>query len=166
MGNYRNFEQDFVTRTIELIEQYNQLIADEPFDRQFNYTLTLNCLLGLIVMPKERAISTIPNERLTILYKQDMGIIHSELPDAQTTLRQLIVRMRHSIAHFDIEVESIDQHHLVNFVNFKDTENGQVYARFYAEEIFPFLRSYAQLLVESMRRQQLHREQARQSILE
>ncbi len=53
MGNYRNFEQDFVARTVELIEQYNQLIVDESFERQFNYTLTLNCLLGLIVMPKE-----------------------------------------------------------------------------------------------------------------
>ncbi|EOZ5531340.1 HEPN family nuclease [Vibrio metschnikovii] len=160
MGNYRNFEQDFVARTIELIEQYNQLIVDEPFERQFNYTLTLNCLLGLIVMPKERAINTIPNERLTMQFKQHMGINHSDLPDAQTTLRQLIVKMRHSIAHFDIEVESIDQHHLVNFVSFKDTDNGQIYARFHAEEIFPFLRSYAQLLVDSMRRQQRHREQA------
>ena len=129
MGNYRNFEQDFVVRTIELIEQYNQLIVDEPFERQFNYTLTLNCLLGLIVMPKERVINTIPNERLTMQFKQRMGIIHSDLPDVQTTLRQLIVKMRHSIAHFDIEVESIDQHHLVNFVNFKDTGNGQIYAR-------------------------------------
>lgn len=91
MGNYRNFEQDFVARTIELIEQYNQLIVDEPFERQFNYTLILNCLLGLIVMPKERAINTIPNERLTIQFKQNMGIAHSDLPDAQTTLRQLVV---------------------------------------------------------------------------
>lgn len=159
MGNYRNFEQDFVARTIELIEQYNQLIVDEPFERQFNYTLTLNCLLGLIVMPKERAINTIPNERLTMQFKQRMGIVRSDLPDAQTTLRQLIIKMRHSVAHFDIEVESIDQHHLVNFVSFKDTDNGQIYARFRAEEIFPFLRAYSQLLVDSMRRQQHHREQ-------
>ncbi len=93
-------------------------------------------------------------------FKQYMGIIHSDLPDSQNTLRQLIVKMRNSIAHFGIEVESIDQHHLVNFVNFKDTDNGQIYARFHAEEIFPFLRGYAQLLVDSVRRQQRHREQA------
>ncbi len=64
------------------------------------------------------------------------------------------------MALFDIDVESIDQHHLVNFVNFIDSDNGQIYARFHAEEIFPFLRAYAQLLVDSMRRQQRHREQA------
>lgn len=160
MGNYRNFEQDFVSRTIDLVKQYTQLIVDEPFEKQFNYTLTLNCLLGLIVMPKERAINTIPNKRLTLPFKQEMGINRSELPDAQTTLRQLIVKMRHSIAHFDIEVESIDKHHLVNFVNFIDTESRQVYARFHAEEIFPFLQSYAIQLVASMKQQQHRREHA------
>lgn len=160
MGNYRNFEQDFVNRTIGLIEQYNQLIVDEPFDRQFNYTLTLNCLLGLIVMPKERAINSIPNHRLTVSFKQEMGVNRSELPDSRTSLRQLIVKMRHSIAHFDIEVESIDESHLVDFVNFIDTESHDIYARFHAEEIFPFLQSYAAQLVDSMRLQQLRREQA------
>ena len=161
---HRNFEQDFVNRTIDLIEQYNQLIIYEPFERQFNYTLTLNCLLGLIVMPKERAINTIPNQRLTTPFKQAMGINHSQLPDAQTTLRQLIVKMRHSIAHFDIEVESIDEHHLVNFVKFIDTDSRQVYARFHAEEIFPFLQSYATKLVDSMKLRQRIREQANQAV--
>ncbi|MFM5581620.1 HEPN family nuclease [Aeromonas veronii] len=160
MGNYVNFEQDFVTRTIQLIEQYYGFIENEPFERQFNYTLILNCLLGVIVMPKERAINSIPNTRLTMDFKQQMGVVHSILPDAGTTLRQLIIKMRHSIAHFDIDVESINEHNFINFVNFKDTETGQVYARFLAEEIFPFLRFYAQLLVESMRNQQRHRELA------
>ncbi|PID45390.1 MAG: hypothetical protein CSB47_08900 [Proteobacteria bacterium] len=160
MGNYRNFEKDFVTRTIELIEQYNQMIPNEPFERQFNYTLTLNCLLGLIVMPKERVINTIPNDRLTTRAKRSMGITHSELPDEGMTLRGLITKMRHSVAHFDIEVESVDRRCLVDFVNFKDTRGGGVYARFHAEEIFPFLQAYAQKLVDSMERQQHHREQA------
>lgn len=160
MGNYLNFEQDFVTRTIDLIEQYNGLIANEPFERQFNYTLTLNCLLGLIVMPKERAINCIPRERLTLDFKQRMGLQHTELPDAQTNLRQLIIKMRHSIAHFDIEVESIDEHRLVNYVNFKDTDTKQIYARFCANEIFPFLQFYSTLLINSMRQQQRRRELA------
>lgn len=159
MGNYRDFEQDFVNRTIDLLDQYNQLIVNEPFERQFNYTLTLNCLLGLIVMPKERVINAIPNERLTNDFKQKMGVNCSELPGAETTLRELIVKMRHSIAHFDIEVESIDEHHLVNFVNFMDKDTRQVYARFHAEEIYPFLQSYALQLVDSLNLQQHRRQQ-------
>ena len=59
MGNYSDFETEFVQRTLALIDQYNEMIKElgKPFREQYNYTLTLNCLLGLIVMPKERALS-------------------------------------------------------------------------------------------------------------
>jgi hypothetical protein len=36
----------------------------KPFREQYS-TLTLNCLLGLIVLPKERALSFLPADRLT-----------------------------------------------------------------------------------------------------
>ena len=50
MGNYSDFETDFVQRTLALIDQYNEMIEvlGKPFREQYNYTLTLNCLLGLI----------------------------------------------------------------------------------------------------------------------
>lgn len=54
MGNYANLELEFIERTIKLINQYTELIQDRAFDEQLNYTLTINCLLGLIIMPKER----------------------------------------------------------------------------------------------------------------
>ncbi len=48
MGNYSDFETDFVQRTLALIDQYNEMIEvqGKPFREQYNYTLTLNCLLG------------------------------------------------------------------------------------------------------------------------
>lgn len=162
MGNYKNFEPDFISRTIELIDQYYAMIEqlDVPFEKQFNYTLTLNCLLGLIVMPKEREIRCVPKTRLTTEFKTSMGINHSRLPNSQTTLRRLIEMMRHSVAHFDIDVESTDEHDLINFVNFKDTETKEVYARFSSDEILPFLKSYAAILVENIHQQQRYRELA------
>ncbi|MEW8347354.1 MAG: HEPN family nuclease [Candidatus Thiodiazotropha taylori] len=57
MGNYHDLEDEFVERTIRLIDQYYNVLGNYPFEEQFNYTLTINCLLGLIVMPKERIIS-------------------------------------------------------------------------------------------------------------
>jgi hypothetical protein len=54
MGNYHNIEREFVERTLQLIDQYYEVLDHYPFEEQFNYTLTINCLLGLIVMPKER----------------------------------------------------------------------------------------------------------------
>lgn len=48
MGNYSDFETDFVQRTLALIDQYNEMIEvlGKPFREQYNYTLTLNCLPG------------------------------------------------------------------------------------------------------------------------
>ncbi len=58
MGNYSDFETDFVQRTLALIDQYNEMIEvlGKPFRGQYNYTLTLIASTGLIVLPK-RALS-------------------------------------------------------------------------------------------------------------
>ena len=47
------------------MDQYYGVLDNYPFEEQFNYTLTINCLLGLIVMPKERVITFVPTDRLT-----------------------------------------------------------------------------------------------------
>ncbi|MCB5302952.1 HEPN family nuclease [Yersinia bercovieri] len=151
MGNYADFERDFVQRTIDLIHQYNDLTQETPFERQYNYTLTLNCLLGLIVMPKERALSWIPACRLSHELKADIGLIESTLPGPEMTLKDLILKMRHSIAHFSIEVVSLDANNLVDEILFKETDRGgNIYARFKANEMLPFLNYYASVLVSNL----------------
>jgi hypothetical protein len=102
MGNYSDFETDFVQRTLALIDQYNEMIEvqGKPFREQYNYTLTLNCLLGLIVLPKERALSFLPADRLTLQLKAEMGLHESQLPGPEMNLRELIHKMRNSVAHF------------------------------------------------------------------
>ncbi|GKV94959.1 hypothetical protein H2Y56_11320 [Pectobacterium aroidearum] len=153
MGNYADFEREFVQRTIDLIHQYNTLIQETPFERQYNYTLTLNCLLGLIVMPKERALSWIPAHRLTPELKAEMGLIDSILPGPEMTLKDLVLRMRHSIAHFSIEVISLDANNLVDEIHFKETDRqGNIYARFRASEMLPFLNYYASVLIVNLER--------------
>ena len=147
MGNYVDFEQDFIMRTMMLIEQYyDEVVPNKPFYEQFNYTLLINCLFGLIVMPKERAMSAIPTTRLTIELKRQMGIQQSHLPSSETTLRDLIIKMRHSVAHCDFEVISQDADNRFDLVNFKDTESKHVFASFVASEIRPFLRFYTDVL--------------------
>lgn len=102
MGNYSDFETDFVQRTLALIDQYNEMIEvlGKPFREQYNYTLTLNCLLGLIVLPKERALSFLLADRLTRQLKAEMGLHESQLPGPEMNLRELIHKMRNSVAHF------------------------------------------------------------------
>lgn len=153
MGNYHDIEIEFVDRTLRLIDQYLGLVDQFQFEEQFNYTLTLNCLLGLIVMPKERVVSYIPTDRLTSEYKKEIGLVESHISEEIVTLRDLITKLRHSVAHFNISVESEDEKRLVDWVVFKDSENDNLtLARFRANEIVPLLRHYGDCLIENMRK--------------
>lgn len=141
-----------------LIEQYHEeIIPTKPFYEQFNYTLLINCLLGLIVMPRERAISAIPIDRLTTEFKKGMGIQDSVLPDSRVTLRELMVKLRHSVAHCDFEVISKDEDKRIDIVNFKDTDSEEVFASFAAHEIYPFLQFYTDSLYNNLQRINGHR---------
>jgi|SRR5690606_19905368 len=102
MGNYRNVDTDFIERTLELISQYESVLHKYEFDKQFNHTLLINCLLGLIVFPKERAIYYLPKERIDTQLLKDLGIVNSSFNPDIKELKSLIIALRHSIAHFDM----------------------------------------------------------------
>ncbi len=151
MGNYHNLEPEFIERTLQLIDQYYDVLNNYPFEEQFNYTLTINCLLGLIVMPKERVISYVPTDRLTQEYLSGIGAPSLEVNENITTLRDLIKFLRHAVAHFDINVISENEHDLVDWLVFSDAENGGVLvAKFHAKELLPFLRHYAGCLLKNI----------------
>lgn len=151
MGNYHDIESDFVERTLKLIDQYYELLDRYPFEEQFNYTLTINCLLGLIVMPKERVISYVPKNRLTREYQAEIGSPSLEVGANVVTLRDLIKALRNAVAHFDIKVMSENDRNLVDWLEFSDSENGGVLvARFRGSELLPFLRYYSKCLLDNM----------------
>lgn len=152
MGNYTNLESEFIERTVRLIGQYEALCKGFDFKDQLNYTLTINCLLGLIVMPKEKIITCIPTERLTNAYKNEMGLVQSIISPDIRTLRDLIISLRHAIAHFDINVVSEDENNLIDLIEFKDTDNDSTIAIFRAAELFPFLQFYSNCLRENIMR--------------
>lgn len=153
MGNYNNLELDFIERTIRLIGQYTEMIQGLAFEDQLNYTLTINCLLGLIVMPKERVVTYIPKEPLTEETLAKIGLKRSTIDGSIKNLQELIQNLRHAIAHFDIEVVSTCENNLVDFIEFKGSGNQpEVIARFSAPEVYPFLKYYAQGLCENLRR--------------
>jgi hypothetical protein len=151
MGNYTNIDTDFIERTIRLIDQYNQLIVDLNVEDQLNYTLTINCLLGLIVMPKERVITYIPNDVITDAYKNDLGFEYSLIGPGITRFRDFIRQLRNSVAHFKIEVESENDDFLVDYLVFSQT-NGELVARIKATEMVPFLKFYSHSLLQNLQR--------------
>jgi len=146
MGNYKDIEVEFVERTLKLISQYESILNKFEFSEQYNYTLLLNCMLGLIVVPKETNLSHIPTDRLTTGLKKDMGLVYSTISEDIHTLRDLIIGLRHSISHFNIAVTSDldDEKNIINHFDFFNDKDGKNYliCRFYASELLPILRYY------------------------
>lgn len=154
MGNYKNIEIDFIERTLELIAQYESLLHKYKFEKQYNYTLLINCLLGLVVFPKERAISFLPKQRIDISLRREMGITQSAFNPEITDLKSLIISLRHSIAHFYISFESDDKEgFLIDKIVFRDKEKGENYivASFVPKELLNFIRYYASWFVTIIR---------------
>jgi hypothetical protein len=151
MGNYNDIEKEFIERTLALIGQYEHLMHKYEFEEQYNYTLLLNCLLGLIVMPKEKTITFIPKERITTDLKSMLGIPNSKINPEITDIKELIIALRNSIAHFNISVDSKDQNFLIDEIVFKDKEIREDYevARFQAKELLPFIRYYASWILKN-----------------
>jgi hypothetical protein len=99
MSYNSDFEREFIQRSLGLVKDYQG-----PHDA----TLLLNCLLGLLVVPKEVALESVPDEPIESLanwgvspsvikaYGKPRNQRHS---DARR-LPGLVSRLRHSIAHF------------------------------------------------------------------
>ena len=93
-----NFEIEFMKRTLELVKQYKG-----PFDA----SLLLNCLLGLLIVPKESSIDIIPEDPLEDL--KIWGISPESIisPGKKRNkkqnpepLRGIVWDLRNSVAHF------------------------------------------------------------------
>jgi len=154
MGNYKDLEFEFIERSLALISQYEGIATGFDFKEQYNYTLLINCLLGLIVMPKERIISYIPQERLTQEFKKGIGLENSKVNGDIKNLKELIIALRHSIAHFDIKVESHNKKFLIDEIVFMDNSNSRDYeiVRFKANELLPFINYYSGWLMDNLKK--------------
>lgn len=160
MGNYSDFEYDFIDRTLAVISQYESNLHKYEFKEQYNYTLLLNCLTGLIVMPKERIIDVIPKDRLITDMKKQMGLHDTQVNSEITTVKDLVVQMRHCVAHFSIRIESENDELLIDKIVFYDEERGPGYivATFKAPELLPFVRYYADWLKSNLETSGRHKQ--------
>ena len=102
MSYLSNFERSFSEHTLAVVEAYSG---------EYDATLLINCLLGLLVVPKETMLNAIPETPLSGL--SAWGIEPSSIkttgqskgkndPDPNT-LRGLVFNMRHAVAHFRIK---------------------------------------------------------------
>lgn len=124
--HYEKVERDFIKRTLKIIEQYDSYIESLPNSQtnseNFDITLLVNCLIGLLVVPyeykgrkeggkKDIVICAEGNTPINAL-EEGWGLQHMEidkicgfpprpreLDPREATLNLVVYRMRNSIAH-------------------------------------------------------------------
>jgi hypothetical protein len=108
MGLYENIDVDFAKRTLKIIEQYDHSKQKGP--ENFEVTLLVNCLVGLLILPRERRTDFIPDVAIEGLddWGIDPSFIKSWGDTKSQTLRQLVRHLRNSVAHFRIEAEGTE----------------------------------------------------------
>ena len=106
--NYELFERDFIIRTVDIIKKYEKYV---PSAEKYEVTLLINCLLGLLILPKERCFVNIPTNKISELI--DWGLTSENIinwgtrpnnmnPNHYETLLEVVHKMRNSIAHIRI----------------------------------------------------------------
>jgi hypothetical protein len=106
---YEVFERDFMNRTLRLIEQYHRYVMPEiDPSNQFEVTLVLNCLLGLLVLPKELCSALVPDKPIVKLKGWGLKVTHIENAGhnqsiEKITLKEVIRCMRNSVAHMKLQ---------------------------------------------------------------
>jgi len=96
MSYLDDFEHSFMQHTLEIVREYKG-----PYDA----TLFINCLLGLLVVPRDSFLEAIPEEPLSELksWGIDPASIQSPGNSADSgTLRGLVRNLRNAVAHFNL----------------------------------------------------------------
>ena len=123
MGTYDNIDIDFAYRTRRIIEQYDEKI---PKGREnYDVTLLINCLVGLLIVPQQRRYRQIPDVPLKNLagWDIDPSFVESwgHRSNAKPTLREFVRHLRNGVAHFHIKAEGTKDD--IQQLKFSD-ENG------------------------------------------
>ena len=139
----QNFARSFMQRTLALAQNYSG-----PHDA----TLLINCLLGLLIVPKEALLDKVPATEFEKL--GDWGIKPESIrafgkyengSDHRPNLRQLVHRLRNAVAHF--RIDPIHHAGVVKGYSFRD-QNG-FHAQISLDEIKSLVTKLAQHLKES-----------------
>jgi len=104
--------KDFIRRTLHIIEHY---------DGPYGVTLLINCLLGLIVLPKEKDFNGINDSKLNFsaLGMSEKEIVSwGQIDQAERTVSRFLRCLRNSVAH--LQIESISSKGEIESLRFVD----------------------------------------------
>jgi hypothetical protein len=102
MSTYKNQEFDFIQRTKSLIEQYDNLQL--PKESKFEVTLLLNCMVGILILPRQQWFDQLPTELISN-NKWDLDNSHiSLIQEPEISVKNIVRHLRNSISHFRFKV--------------------------------------------------------------
>jgi len=147
MVEFDDINVDFVRRTLLIIDQYEQYIPQNiPRKEQFEITLLINCLLGLLILPKARHSERIPSESIES-WGMNKEFIRNWGNERNKNLKGLIHQLRNSVAHFDITANSFAGE--ISEIVFRDTHfNNNFEAVIPVKKLSEFVRYFGRFLIE------------------
>lgn len=95
---YTDLTADFAKRTLQNLN-YVQEQARRGEQGVYEVTQLWNSLLGLIVLPHERAIERLPTTPMTEFWPQGLTTVGRE----PKSPRDLLKRLRNAVAHFNVD---------------------------------------------------------------
>lgn len=128
---YKDFEYDFVERTlrnIEWIEKQNSIVKDDPTSMTFyEFTNLINQCLGLILLPSQFSNSTFLANFSQELTHYGVGdnIVNKIKGNKDKTLSNILRHLRNGIAHGHIQQYSVNKHDITD-VRILDADKGVV----------------------------------------
>jgi hypothetical protein len=132
---YHNFALDLGERTLKIIKQYHEIDGD--LEEKYEVSLLINCLLGLVMLPKEKGQSYLPSKRVHEL--ADWGIFKSKINGSKSkTVRELVEQLRGGVAHLSFDFKT-DGNSQIEYVLVFDDNKVEVLAEFHVAELHPFL---------------------------
>ena len=126
---YKDFEYDFVERTlrnIEWIEKQNSIVKDDPTSMTFyEFTNLINQCLGLILLPSQFSNSTFLANFTQELTHYGVGdnIVNKIKGNKDKTLSNILRHLRNGIAHGHIQQYSVNNHDITD-VRIFDADKG------------------------------------------
>lgn len=128
---YKDFEYDFVERTlrnIEWIAKQNSTVKDDPTSMTFyEFTNLINQCLGLILLPSQFSNSTFLANFTQELTHYGVGdnIVNKIKGNKDKTLSNILRHLRNGIAHGHIQQYSANNHDITD-VRILDADKGVV----------------------------------------
>ena len=112
MSEYKNFEYDFISRTLNILENY---------DGEYEITSLINNCIGLLILPKALLERKLPtdvlndNKKAYGISRKNINFIRTESAQDQFdnydeyNIRNVVTHMRNAISHGHIEQQAIAQ---------------------------------------------------------